>query len=154
MRVLTWLESLTKVLRSRIRGEISESILELESRLSAMRGTVTFKVIGPADGYISGQKWNSSTGGTYQVQDDFKSEVVSGMDHATGKCAVRIGIDSLPTTHHIVINLDSIVVWVQCQPQIHSASGWATTAARTTGSLARYKTIEEDIAAVDPTVVN
>jgi len=138
MRVLTWLESLTKVLRSRIRGEISESILELESRLSAMRGTVTFKVIGPADGYISGQKWNSSTGGTFQVQDDFKSEVVSG----------------LPTTHHIVINLDSIVVWVQCQPQIHSASGWATTAARTTGSLARYKTIEEDIAAVDPTVVN
>jgi hypothetical protein len=77
-------ESLTKVLRSRIRGETSESILELESRLSAMRGTVTFKVIGPADGYIFGQKWNSNTGGTYQVQDDFKSEVVSGMDHATG----------------------------------------------------------------------
>jgi hypothetical protein len=30
-------------------------------------GECHVQVIGPADGYISGQKWNSSTGGTYQV---------------------------------------------------------------------------------------
>jgi hypothetical protein len=59
-----------------------------------------------------------------------------------------------PTSHHMVIDLGSNVVWVQCQPQIHSASEWASTAARTTGSLARYETIVEDIAAVNPTVVN
>jgi hypothetical protein len=38
------------------------------------------------------------------VQDDFGSEVVSGMDHATGECAVRIGIDNLSMTQCILFS--------------------------------------------------
>lgn len=59
---------------------------------------------------------NVSTGRPYQVQEDFGSEVVSGMDHGTWEYVIQIGVGSPPTTQYMVIDIGSDVVWVQCQP--------------------------------------
>ncbi|XP_040997129.1 protein ASPARTIC PROTEASE IN GUARD CELL 2 [Juglans microcarpa x Juglans regia] len=62
---------------------------------------------------------NTSTGtgpSHHEVDEDFGSEVVSGMDQGSGEYFVRIGVGSPPTSQYMVIDSGSDIVWVQCQP--------------------------------------
>ncbi|XWS63267.1 hypothetical protein CRYUN_Cryun06bG0080500 [Craigia yunnanensis] len=51
----------------------------------------------------------------YEV-NDFRSDVVSGMDQGSGEYFVRIGVGSPPRSQYMVIDSGSDIVWVQCQP--------------------------------------
>lgn len=59
---------------------------------------------------------NSTSTGPYEVEEDFGSDVVSGMEQGSGEYFVRIGVGSPPTSQYMVIDSGSDIVWVQCQP--------------------------------------
>ncbi|XP_040997906.1 protein ASPARTIC PROTEASE IN GUARD CELL 2-like [Juglans microcarpa x Juglans regia] len=50
------------------------------------------------------------------LEENFGSDVVSGMDQGSGEYFVRIGVGSPPTSQYMVIDSGSDIAWVQCQP--------------------------------------
>ncbi|GKU90907.1 hypothetical protein SLEP1_g4851 [Rubroshorea leprosula] len=58
----------------------------------------------------------SCCGDTNYKEEDFGSEVVSGMDQGSGEYFVRIGVGSPPRSQYMVIDSGSDIVWLQCKP--------------------------------------
>ncbi|CAN4090364.1 unnamed protein product [Withania somnifera] len=52
----------------------------------------------------------------YLVDDEFGSDIISGMDQGSGEYFVRIGVGSPPKYQYMVLDSGSDIVWVQCQP--------------------------------------
>ncbi|CAN4105476.1 unnamed protein product [Withania somnifera] len=55
----------------------------------------------------------------YKVEEEFGSEVISGMEQGSGEYFVRIGVGSPAREQYMVIDAGSDIVWVQCQPCTH-----------------------------------
>ncbi|PHT48035.1 hypothetical protein CQW23_12243 [Capsicum baccatum] len=56
----------------------------------------------------------------YEVEEEeFGSEVISGMEQGSGEYFVRIGVGSPAREQYMVIDAGSDIVWVQCQPCTH-----------------------------------
>lgn len=56
----------------------------------------------------------------YEVEEqEFGSEVISGMEQGSGEYFVRIGVGSPVREQYMVIDAGSDIVWVQCQPCTH-----------------------------------
>lgn len=52
-------------------------------------------------------------------EEEFGSEVISGMEQGSGEYFVRIGVGSPVREQYMVIDAGSDIVWVQCQPCTH-----------------------------------